>query len=318
MEKALGVRPRPFGGKLRWSVALLLLVPLLAVTVMIAGAKLWMLGPDADITIKPADMAEGASAVDLLTDATATHMLHTCCADSMEGPEDIDGRPAVLFRVRPTDPLVKGNYRAELRLRPNAIGQSVWYRGRIFVPNGWKESQHHVIAMQWHGTRDVFLFEPGRPAPLQLSIIDDRWEITKSWDQRLLSPASDDGGSEKAGRAVIGTAPLVTGRWLDWVFHVSWATDGSGRVRAWLDGHLVVDDRGPNTHRDLIGPYMKAGVYVPEWLSDGPEAGVDERALYLGTLRLSGGSDPFGMNATGFGEPGSTARQLASSHGQER
>lgn len=316
MQKTIGARPRFSNGRLTWSIALLLLVPLLAIMAVVAAAKVWMLDADADITVDLADLSADASTFDLLTDRATTHVLHGCCDDSTAWVNDIEGRPARLFRVRPNDPLVKGNYRAELRLRPHAVGEHVWYRGQIFVPKDWQPSPLHVIAMQWHGTRDVFLFEPGRPAPLQLSIIDDRWEITKAWDQRFLSPASDDGQSQKAGRAVIGQAPLATGRWLDWVFHVKWATDMSGSVRVWLDGDLVVDDQGPNAHRDLIGPYMKAGVYVPEWLIEDPEIEEDERALYLGMLQLAGGGNPFGMSDAVADEPQSTSIDVVSSHGK--
>jgi hypothetical protein len=136
--------------------------------------------------------------------------------------------------------------------------------------------------------------ETGRPAPLQLSVVDDRFEITTAGDRRVRPPGRGAAASPLAGRQVIGRAPLAAGRWLTWVFYVRWSFDGDGIVQAWLDGEPVADDRGPNTHNDLIGPYMKAGAYAPDWLIDGPEDAIRERLVFIGSIGLA--PEPYGAD----------------------
>lgn len=270
---------------------------LLAIALPYAAAQLWMLDDHAIIELDLADdRMPRTRTIDLLRPGV-DYIFHICCDDSTTVIDDVAGRPARRFIVRPTDPLVKGSHRAEIRLRPNGLGQAVWYRAAIHVPPDWQESPIRVTAMQWHGTRDVFLMEPGRTPPLQLEIVDERWEIVKSWDQRLRTPdqAEGDDALTVQGRQTIAEAPLTPGRWNEWTFYVLWSTGDDGEVRAWHNGELVVEDRGPNAHLDLIGPYMKAGVYVPDWTLKGPEPTIGERALSFGRMTLSGSDDPFGL-----------------------
>lgn len=268
---------------------------LLALALLYGAAQLWMLDDDANVVIDLAqDGPISTRTVDLLWPGT-DKSFHICCADSTTLADNVDGRPARSFMVRPNDPLVKGSHRAEIRLRPNALGQEVWYRGEIYVPTDWQPSAFRVTAMQWHGTRDVFLMEPGRTPPLQLEIIDERWEIVKSWDKRLRTPSATGDAPSVQGRETIAEVPLLAGQWVAWTFQVRWATDDSGFVRAWRDGELVVEDKGPNAHRDLIGSYLKAGVYVPDWTLIGAEPSIAQRELFFSTLTLSGENDPFGL-----------------------
>lgn len=265
-----------------------------AALLLYGAAQLWMLNDDAAVAI---DLAEdgpvSTRTVDLLR-PRIDHTFHICCEQST-ALIDVGGRPARSFLVRPTDPLVKGSHRAEIRLRPSALGQEVWYRGEIYVPTDWQSSNFRVTAMQWHGTRDVLLLEPGRTPPLQLEIVDERWEIVKSWDQRFRTPNDAGDAPSVQGRETIAEMPLVRGQWMTLSFHVRWATDDDGFIRVWRDGELVVEDRGPNAHDDLIGPYMKAGVYVPDWTLLGPEPSIARRELYFSKLELSGANDPFGL-----------------------
>lgn len=276
-------------------LAMLLAGGVIFATLLVYGAaQLWMLNDDAAVAIDLAeDRPVSTRTVDLLW-PRIDHTFHICCQEST-ALIDVDGRPARSFQIRPTDPLVKGSHRAEIRLRPNALGQEVWYRGEIYVPGDWQSSNFRVTAMQWHGTRDVLLLEPGRTPPLQLEIVDERWEIVKSWDKRLRTPSEAGDAPSVQGRQTIAELPLALGQWITWTFHVRWATDDSGFIHAWQDGKLVVEERGPNAHHDLIGPYMKAGVYVPDWTLIGPEPSIARRELYFSQLELSGTNDPFSL-----------------------
>jgi len=275
---------------------------LLGVSALYALAKLWTLSDRSEISLDLIEEREISTSTLDLARPGIDFVFHTCCDHSTAIEQDVDGRPARRFAIRGSDPLIKGSHRSEIRLRPNGVGQSVWYRAAVHVPADWQTSDIHVTAMQWHGTRDVFLLERGRTPPLQLGIRNDRWEILKSWDQRWLTPEdSEENTTEvKDGHAVFGRktlveAPLAPGEWREWTFYVHWSTGDDGVLRAWYDGELILDDRGPNAHRDLLGPYMKAGVYVPDWTLIGPEATIPERILSFGEMTLSGAEDPFGL-----------------------
>ena len=86
---------------------------------------------------------------------------------------------------------------------------------------------------------------------------------------------------------MVATALLTPGTWTEWTFHVRWSPDDDGFLKVWKDGEPLVDIAGPVGHRDLIGPYMKAGVYVPGWKDIGREENVQTRALYFDLVAAS-------------------------------
>ena len=275
---------------------------LLGLAVFYALAKFWMLDGQ---SVTVLDLTEERTVFKRTIDLArpdVDYVFHACCDHSTAIERDIDGRPARRFVIRGADPLIKGSHRSEIRFRPNELGQDVWFRATVHVPLDWQSSDVHVTAMQWHGTRDILLLERGRTPPLQLGIRGDRWEILKSWDQRWLTGddqeenvAVPQGARPIFGRTLLAETPLKPGEWQEWTFFVHWSTGADGVLRAWHDGELILDDRGPNAHQDVIGPYMKAGVYVPDWTLDGPEATIPERTLAFGEIIISGAPDPFGL-----------------------
>lgn len=82
--------------------------------------------------------------------------------------------------------------------------------------------------------------------------------------------------------------PVERGVWTDWVMHVRWSPGETGRVVAWKDGELVLDEAGPNMHPDVEGGghYQKLGMYGA--FSGGA---VDERVLFYDEVRVAVGPD---------------------------
>lgn len=189
-------------------------------------------------------------------------LLQTCCAHSIAYPL-VGGRRVAAFGLQAGDHPVKGNFRSEARLRSNRVGREAAYDFELSTPRDWPASAQRVIVAQWHGTDDRFLLEPGRFPPLELAIEGDSWRLYKAWDARLRS--HDEGHGNTQGRKLIGSAPFTPGLPVSWRVEVRWSPTDDGYVRAYRNGQLFADDHGPNAFRDLVGPYMKFGVYVPDW-----------------------------------------------------
>jgi len=223
------------------------------------------------------------------------YVLQTCCTHSYNKISDFEGRTgkAGVFSLKRTDSHVKGNFRSELRILSNPLEHDTWYRAHIFVPKDWTDSEVKVVAMQWHGSRDFFLGEVGRMPPLEITIVGDRWIVLKSYDDRLISKADLPGNVQQMVQ--LADLPVEKGRWMEWVIHTRWSSTDDGRLRVWLDGELVSDDKGPNAHRDLTGPYLKAGVYAPSWGYEGTEANIQERTLIFDDIEMAQLADPFNM-----------------------
>lgn len=257
-------------------------------------------GQPVNITFQPGEPA-GRSETDLMLNR-ADYALQGCCASSTRLVRDplAPHRMVRKFSIAPDEPLVKGNHRAELRLRPNALGQDVWYRVSAFIPDDWVPSDRHSIIFQWHGTRDMLLLEPGKYPPLDIGIEGNHWTVHKSWDNRIATPPH----GAVQGISEIGQAPLATGHWQCWTVNALWSSTETGRLRLWLNGLSVVDDHGPNAHRDYLGPYLKAGIYESSWHYKGADPKVGRRDVLIGPITIRYGQDPFGM----LGRPSANCR----------
>lgn len=224
------------------------------------------------------------------------YVLQTCCDHSFTRVDDPEGLRGEVgkFSLRPSDARIKGNYRSELRILSNPLKEDIWYKASVFVPTDWKDSEIKVVALQWHGSRDFFLGEPGRMPPLEITITNNNWQVQKAYDNRLISTSDTPGHVE----SIVPLAELEVkkGGWTDWVIHTRWSSESDGVTRVWLNGDKVVEDFGPNAHRDLTGPYLKAGVYAPEWGYTGTEPAIEERTLLFDGVEMIQDSDPYGFD----------------------
>lgn len=248
-----------------------------AVLALFAYARLMQYRPGEAVTVDFArETSQAGGQFDFLL-GRGDFYLQTCCATSISYPV-LDRRRVAAFRLRGRDHPVRGNFRAEGRLRSNPLGREAVYDFALSTPAVWPISNQRVIVAQWHATDDFFLLEPGRFPPLELAIEGNRWVIYKAWDARLRS--ADEGHGNTQGRALIGSAPFTPGRLVHWRIETRWATSAEGYVRAYKDGQLISDDQGPNAFRDLVGPYMKFGVYVPDWKKHIDPNAAEREAFY--------------------------------------
>ena len=61
---------------------------------------------------------------------------------------------------------------------------------------------------------------------------------------------------------------MERGVWVDWVIHAKWSPKDDGVLRIWKDGEVVLDSGGANVYGTIgkeYTPYLKTGIYHPEW-----------------------------------------------------
>lgn len=172
----------------------------------------------------------------------------------VDAPNFGPGRKAVRFTVdrKPNE------FRSEIALPHEAGFQERWYAARLLVPQEWiiGATRGGDIVLQWHAI-------PGNWRAtfpnLAISIKNDRWGIQQSFGSPQTKP---DRTSTKIDDRV------KPGEWVSWVVHAKWSPDADGKLRIWKDGQLVLDRDGPNVYGTIgvkYTPYMKTGIYHPEW-----------------------------------------------------
>lgn len=175
----------------------------------------------------------------------------------VDAPGLAAGRKAVRFVV----PRAPDSFRAEISLPHEKGFRERWYAARILVPKEWVIERHakgNDIVIQWHAI-------PGKGTAtypnLEISVGGDRWFLRQSFGTALASP------TRKNQRLGV----VKPGVWTAWVIHARWSPGDDGLLQAWQNGELVFEAKGPNVYGDIgveYTPYMKTGIYHPEWHLD--------------------------------------------------
>jgi hypothetical protein len=69
------------------------------------------------------------------------------------------------------------------------------------------------------------------------------------------------GNMARPAKRYVTLAPLVRGRWYDFVFHVRWSSSRSGFVEVWVNGVLVLRRIATPTLYTGQSVYLKQGYY---------------------------------------------------------
>ncbi len=172
---------------------------------------------------------------------------------------DLPGKKAVRFSV------VRGPgvFRSEISLPHEKGWNERWYGERVLIPKEWvRDPAKPVdIVMQWHAIPGDFR---ATYPNVEISVGDDRWILRQSFGDPKTKPTR---------REIKFDDRVQPGVWTAWVIHAKWSPREDGLLQVWKDGKLVADLKGPNTY-GTIGleymPYMKTGIYHPEWNVDKP------------------------------------------------
>lgn len=211
--------------------------------------------------------------------------------------EERTGSNSVKFTLKESDWDVTN--RSEIGLQSVPADSEYVYRFSTFLPESYVADPSHEIIAQWHAKPDFHLGEPwsGAGPVLSLNIADGNWLLDSRWDSRQIMKSKEQREGPKEGPKVsaegsesIELDNYQTGQWTDWVFRVKWSLEDDGFIEVWQNGELVWSRTGPNRYNDLLGPYLRMGVYKPAgW----EEAQVTQREVYYDDLAVFsvGGED---------------------------
>jgi hypothetical protein len=227
-----------------------------------------------------------------------------CCSHSAGfiRSERDPGSLALRFSLESDDADVKGSKRAELRLKAAPFGQERWYLISLRIPADWQRTPEPTTVLQWHAVDDKMLGEIARSPPLRLLVQDREWVIISRSDARLLSGLPLLRGPVVGEERVLWRGPLDIGVSTDWLFRIRWSHASDGFVAVWKGSTRIVCYEGPNAYNDLMGPYLKVGIYVPSWKVPANRT-IARRALIVEQVRQSahplGAQDRFDETASG-------------------
>lgn len=187
--------------------------------------------------------------------------------------------------LRASDPEAATSHRTEILGRKDGIGNQEavrWYGFAFFVPADWKSDESPTVVAQLHGN-DLLRLAP----PLSLQIQEGRMFLMLQHNINRVTSATPPVTGNSV-RLYPWRGPLVTGRWYRLIVRTIWsATPGVGELDVWLDGSLLVTQRGiPNTYdtSDVVGGrnYAKTGIYAPYGFKSKDEARILTRGIVIG------------------------------------
>lgn len=193
---------------------------------------------------------------------------------------DAPGLPAGKKAVRMVVQRAPDSFRSEISLPYEKGFHERWYGGRIFIPEEWvpDDTSGNDIVMQWHAI-------PGNWRAtypnLEISIGHDRWFVRQSFGSAQTKPTRTNTRLDE---------PVKTGAWVSWVVHAKWSPKEDGLLEIWKDGKLAFERRGPNVYGTIgveYTPYMKTGIYHPEWhLDTEPKRAAFEKEKPAATRKI--------------------------------
>ena len=148
----------------------------------------------------------------------------------------------------------------------------------VMVESGAANTADWLLLAQLHQSEDVDengnLLDASASPPLALQLNGELMEIVgRANSDRFLPPSNLDELSYPPRIALNGqntmyldTNPIVRDQWYTMRFEIVFdhAEGGSGSLRVFRDGQLLVDYDGPLGYNDAVGPYLQLGVYRKE------------------------------------------------------
>ncbi|QSQ27496.1 heparin lyase I family protein [Pyxidicoccus parkwayensis] len=158
------------------------------------------------------------------------------------------GRYALKATVKQGDDPINasGNRNELVRMTREPVGSEYYYRWSTMFDSTYPSAKAWQLFAQWHHEGDS-----GSP-PVEFDVYGEELRL-------------NIGGSPGT---IVWRAPLVRGKWLDFIFHVRWSPDSSvGFVELYLNGQLVLPKRNIATQFPGMLNYLKVGLYRNETIA---------------------------------------------------
>jgi len=170
-----------------------------------------------------------------------------CCSRAVTRNTEIvrKGAGSLRFWLKSTDPTASGKHRAEIQGYNGPAGKiERWYGLSNYVAKWSLTDKEPGSPFQWHQANGA-----GSP-PLAIWIKEGRYQVVHNTTNYT------DGNFEYND---IGA--VVTGKWVDWVFHVIWSDKSDGLLEVFMDGKKVYTYNGITMETLPEGNYVKLGIY---------------------------------------------------------
>lgn len=160
---------------------------------------------------------------------------------------------------------------------------TVWIGFSVFLPADLDQDNNNENFFQMHDFSD--LCDGVKIPAVSLNWVNNNYDLNVVWNKNACSSGWSDVHYD------LGSLLPDKGTWVDWVFYIKFdyrdnIDGGTGRLKAWKNGTLLVDRSGPNCFNDVEGPYGKWGMHRAGWGGslDSP------RILYMDNIRAATGS----------------------------
>ncbi len=171
-----------------------------------------------------------------------------------------DGGPGLRLHTDPGDNNISGSGAFErndvaLMYTDGVQGREQWWAHSILFPDDfavppWEQPTSRAIVFDFHDTRNQ-----GGQANFHVAV--QPGGLLTFRGNAGPTVAGDEGNQYSYG-ADIG--PLARNVWYDFVYHVKWSWNSDGFMRAWVNGVLKLDHRGPTLYEGY-GVYLKLANY---------------------------------------------------------
>lgn len=187
-----------------------------------------------------------------------------------------DGSPAMLSRITANDVVASGKVRSEVLcdtgLALVGTARERWYVWEIFIPFGWSVGTP-IIIFQIHDDPDA------GESPVKYI----NFGLFASSSELICRVPRDTPNEAYSTERVIGTVPIITGRWVKCALHARWETDASGFIEFAYDGRMVANEWfRPSHFPDLRRPYFKAGLYN----TSGNQSLIDDHSAWYRDVEI--------------------------------
>lgn len=99
--------------------------------------------------------------------------------------------------------------------------------------------------------------EAGHSPPFALELVGERFQVTSRYSMAQISGSSDI----RTKVHYTASTDVTRGRWYKFQFIVRFDPFGDGHLVVIQDGQTLVDYKGAIGFNDLLGPYVKTGIY---------------------------------------------------------